>query len=483
MEAASYHHHGSVIREARQAAHLTQEQLAEVWPKADGGIGVSWRYVQSVECGKRRIESAYTLRELAKLLAIPLWKFGLSDYDPFDPQHASEQSKSAHAGGEQGKQRSAHVGLDAGSEAPILHEAEGDAMNKVTRRQALEVGAEVGATALLLPPVLNTDEADRLSWIAADAKALDTTALCSLEHITQSYWPLVYSGVPKHGLLKGVLGHLESVEHLLRTVQSTALEQRLSALVSQQAQMAGEIYFDMHDYPQAEQHHKMAIEGARYSANPALYAVAVARTSFVYAYNHQFQEALSLLQVARRFAGQSPTIHYWIAAAEAEFHARMYAHAPDPSISHASLQALEEAEHILDQSDEDRYWTVFGPARWPAYKGACFRHLRRLEEAEAALLEALTTTNIDVPSGQAITLVDLGSVYAQQGEIEEACKRVTQALMITSNQTGSANTLQRVVDFRQELAPWASSSDVQNLDEQIMVVRLQLAAPSLTKKE
>ncbi|MBV9691979.1 MAG: helix-turn-helix transcriptional regulator [Ktedonobacteraceae bacterium] len=482
MEAASYYHHGIIIREARQAAHMTQEQLAEVWPKADGGVGVSWHYVQDVEYGKKFIESASTLRRLAAILAIPLWKFGLSDYDPFDAQHASEQGKSAHAGGEQGKQRSAQLDLNAGSEAATMHQ-EGDAMDKVTRRQALEVGAEVGATALLLPPVLNADEADRLSWLVADAKALDTTALSSLEHITQSYWPLVYSSVPKHGLLKGVLGHLESVEHFLRTVQSTTREQRLCVLVSQQAQMAGEIYFDMHDYPQAEQYHKMAIEAARHSANPALYAVAVARTSFVYAYNHQYQEALSLLQVARRFAGQSPTIHYWIAAAEAEFHARMYAREPDLSTSHASLQALEEAEHILDQPDEDPYWTVFGPARWPAYKGASFRHLRRLEEAEAALLEALATTNIDVPSGQAITLVDLAGVYVQQGEIEEACKRATQALMITNSQTKSANTLQRVSDFRRELEPWASRSDVQKLDEQIMVVRLHLGVSSLTKKE
>jgi transcriptional regulator with XRE-family HTH domain len=87
MESVPHHHHGIVIREAREAAHMTQEELAEVWPKADGGVGVSLRYVQDVEYGKRRLESDSTLRKLAEILDIPLWKFGLSDYNPFDPFH------------------------------------------------------------------------------------------------------------------------------------------------------------------------------------------------------------------------------------------------------------------------------------------------------------------------------------------------------------------------------------------------------------
>ncbi|MBV8694613.1 MAG: helix-turn-helix transcriptional regulator [Ktedonobacteraceae bacterium] len=87
MESLPLHHHGIVIKEARQAAYMTQEELAEVWPKAGGGVGVSSRYVQDVEYGNRRLESDYTLRKLAEILDIPLWKFGLSDYNPFDPFH------------------------------------------------------------------------------------------------------------------------------------------------------------------------------------------------------------------------------------------------------------------------------------------------------------------------------------------------------------------------------------------------------------
>jgi tetratricopeptide (TPR) repeat protein len=357
---------------------------------------------------------------------------------------------------------------------------EDEEMNNIpSRRELLGVSADLGATALLLPHALTADEAERLSWLFADATALDATALASLEQLTQSYWPVVYSGVPKHGLLQGILGHLGSVEHFLHTAQPTAFEQRLSALVSQQAQMAGKIYFDMCDYPQTERYFQLGIETARYSANPTLYAVAVARTSFVYTFSQQYPEALVLLQVARRCAEQSPTLSCWIAAVEAVVHARLHALHPEPSTSSACLKALEEAEQRIEQSDEMPYGRRFTLGELLGLKGACFRHLRRSADAQAVLLEALTIIKTDTPESHAQALVDLGSVYAQQGEIEEACTRATQALMIIS-QTKSADDLQRLSDFRLELAPWASSSPVQTLDEQILLVRLRLA--SLLKK-
>jgi tetratricopeptide (TPR) repeat protein len=79
------HHHGITIKEAREKIGMTQASLAEVWPKDDGGIGVSVGYVQLVEAGKRNIDSDYTLRQLCDILLIEHWRFGLSEYDPHNP--------------------------------------------------------------------------------------------------------------------------------------------------------------------------------------------------------------------------------------------------------------------------------------------------------------------------------------------------------------------------------------------------------------
>ena len=35
------HHHGATIKDAREKRGMTQARLAEVWPKGDGGTGVT----------------------------------------------------------------------------------------------------------------------------------------------------------------------------------------------------------------------------------------------------------------------------------------------------------------------------------------------------------------------------------------------------------------------------------------------------------
>ncbi|QBD81298.1 XRE family transcriptional regulator [Ktedonosporobacter rubrisoli] len=78
-------HYGQIIKEYRERHKMTQAKLAELWPKKDGGVGVNTRYVQDVEYGSKKIDDQGTLRKLATLLEIPLWRFGLSEYDPFNP--------------------------------------------------------------------------------------------------------------------------------------------------------------------------------------------------------------------------------------------------------------------------------------------------------------------------------------------------------------------------------------------------------------
>ena len=79
------YHYGITIREGREAAHMTQAQLAEKWPQADGRTGVSANYVSEVERGIKHITDPQTLRKLCDILHLPYWKMGFSDYDPFNP--------------------------------------------------------------------------------------------------------------------------------------------------------------------------------------------------------------------------------------------------------------------------------------------------------------------------------------------------------------------------------------------------------------
>lgn len=83
------HHHGQTIREFRKLHKITVAELAERWPSGP----VSSRYIQAVEAGDKHISDQETLRRLADSLEIPLWRFGLSEFNPFRPRDLPGQGE------------------------------------------------------------------------------------------------------------------------------------------------------------------------------------------------------------------------------------------------------------------------------------------------------------------------------------------------------------------------------------------------------
>lgn len=77
------YHHGQVIREFRKKRGISIASLAEQWPTGP----VNPRYIGYVEAGEKQITDQKTLRQISELLDIPLWRLGLSEYNPFNPQN------------------------------------------------------------------------------------------------------------------------------------------------------------------------------------------------------------------------------------------------------------------------------------------------------------------------------------------------------------------------------------------------------------
>jgi transcriptional regulator with XRE-family HTH domain len=80
------YHYGITIREFREEMNMTQQQLADRWPKSErfgGGEGVNSTYIQDIEHGRKRIDDSQTLRKVCDILHIPYWRVGYSEYDPF----------------------------------------------------------------------------------------------------------------------------------------------------------------------------------------------------------------------------------------------------------------------------------------------------------------------------------------------------------------------------------------------------------------
>jgi len=363
---------------------------------------------------------------------------------------------------------------EGGTRASTGQAEKNEEMNEIpTRRELLGVGAELGA-AFALPSVLNADQVDRLVWMVEQPSRLDMETLSDLEAITAQHWRLFVKASSMRDLLPAVVGHLQTIASFLRSSLPTPIEQRLSSLVSQQAQMAGSIYFDIHHYDKALSYYKVALQTAHRSAHEAIYPVSLARLSLLFTYSNQPQDALSHLLAANRSVPQSATVttKVWLAVMEAEAHANLVRATPTTSPA-SCLKALERAEAVGSQpkTDDDPYGTCFSPADLGAYKGVCYLRLHQPENAQGALHVALKETSSFRRT--AIILTELAEAYVQQGEIEEACKQARQALEITL-QTKSLHSLQRVETLRPQLEGWASTPYVQDLDDWLLMTRLRM---------
>lgn len=82
------YHYGKTIREYRILKRMSLTQLARLWPSCETGVSI--RYVSDIERGVKFIQDILLLRKVAALLDIPLWKLGLSEYNPFDEKQGGK---------------------------------------------------------------------------------------------------------------------------------------------------------------------------------------------------------------------------------------------------------------------------------------------------------------------------------------------------------------------------------------------------------
>lgn len=335
---------------------------------------------------------------------------------------------------------------------------------EVNRRQAnktiagLVSGLLVSPSAELIDPPLW----ERLSKTLVKPSSIDHQALQGLEHITKSYWQL-RSSLGYSSLLKGFLGHLETVEQLLRSTQPSPVHKHLCTVASEISQRIGAIYFDMRNYTLAKSYYKVSIEAAKEANNQTLWAVGLGRMSSLPIYNSNPHEAIPLLQAAQKVAVLhcTPQINAWLASVEAEAQANLH----DEQLC---IQLLGSAEHTLDSANQgaDAYEIKFDYPRLVGYKGTCYLHLQKTNAALEVLNESIKLIDASSVRQRSIITVDTAAAYVQMGEIEAACSSVIQASQLNRS-TKSSLVMQRLQQVRAAMQPWVMMGAVKDLDAQL----------------
>jgi tetratricopeptide (TPR) repeat protein len=330
-----------------------------------------------------------------------------------------------------------------------------------SHRHRLHDLLHLACTVLVLSPYARwyPDEHEQLGRAVTPLTRLDLAVLDDLESITASYWRLCAN--TSLDLLGGVLEHFQAVVHLLKRAQPREVFGRLCSLAGEIAQILGKTLFDLQEYALAWAYYTFSIKAAQGASNHDLWAAGLGRMSLLLIYWEQPQEALPLLQEARQLTIQSARIRCWLAVVEAE----IYAHLDDEGACDEALR-IAKAFTARESLGEDYYATGFNPSRLAGYEGACFVRLRRPERALPALQQALALLDPQAIRRQSTLFTDMGVAYAQQGNIQEACKSARQALTITMH-TKSRAVLERVRTVCGALEPWKETEEVKDLEKQL----------------
>jgi tetratricopeptide (TPR) repeat protein len=252
------------------------------------------------------------------------------------------------------------------------------------------------------------------------------------------------------------------------------VQNRLCSLVSNVAQILGEISYDLNRIVEAEQYFQLATRSATEVDNRALEATALGRLGFLPVYKGSPADGLTTLQQAIQLTQVTVTgkTQAWALMMEAE------ALAIIPGKKDACLSVLHKIEevsqtHLLPQDDgpnrDDRKWTSFNEASQKGYKGACLLHVHEPEQAQVLLQEALDKLGSGPTKRRSLILTNLAETYLQSRDVEQACKLATEAL-IGAAQAQSARSLQRLKNFQRQLGPWQEVGCVRQFNNAMKMV-------------
>jgi hypothetical protein len=173
--------------------------------------------------------------------------------------------------------------------------------------------------------------------------------------------------------------------------------------------------------------------------------------------------AYQLLQLAERTAGPSAPapLRTWLHCSQAE-------EAGALGLDSTAHRHLEQAEHSLAQITQSQlsgFYDHWDLTRLEGWRASTMLALGRGAEAAEVLMPVVERTPPELTGPRTAVVADLAASLAQAGELHEACRLLSEAVVITrkgDDQEGMARTLWV---RREHLERWASEPAVRKLDQ------------------
>jgi hypothetical protein len=282
--------------------------------------------------------------------------------------------------------------------------------------------------------------------------------------ITVSYRRLYTSVLPTH-LHPAVIEHTRLGAHLLgetdgvsHTILATALAEALL--------LAGRIeFFDLRQPDDADATFVRALQAAGEADDALLGSAILAHAAFVPGWAERSDEFADRMRAARTYARRAPAsaeFLAWLDAVEAECET-ISGHTRE------ALRLIGHAETILATGSEHAspdWFTWFSAMRLAAFKGNTQLKAGHLPQAKETLTAAVNEATPADDKQRTVILGDLAAVEAAQRNPEAACGYAEQALQQLAI-TWYATGMDRILNVRKALQPWAEQDCVQAFDDQL----------------
>jgi tetratricopeptide (TPR) repeat protein len=291
--------------------------------------------------------------------------------------------------------------------------------------------------------------------------------------ITAAHRRLYASVQPSH-LHSAVVEHTAMGAHLLPETSGVS-RQILAAALAESLLLAGRIeFFDLRRPDDADRTLIQALQAAGEADDPLLGSAILAHAAFIPGWAKDQEQAADRMRAARvyaRRAAASAEFLAWLDAVEAECETICGNTRP-------ALQLINHAEQVLAEGsnrESPEWFTWFSPVRLMAFKGNTQLKAGHLPQARESLTQALTSASAADDKQLTVVLGDLAAVEAASRDPEAACRYAEQALDQLSR-TWYATGMDRILEVRKSLQPYANQECVQNLDDRLYDWQTTLSA-------
>jgi tetratricopeptide (TPR) repeat protein len=261
-----------------------------------------------------------------------------------------------------------------------------------------------------------------------------------------------------------------------RSAETTGVShQVLAAALAESLLLAGRIeFFDLRRPDEADRTYVQALQAAGEADDPVLGSAILAHAAFIPGWAKDQEQMAERMRAARVYARRGPAsaeFLAWLDTVEAECETIC-------GNTRAALQLIGHAEGVLAAGGEHQspeWFTWFSPVRLAAFKGNTQLKAGHLPQARESLTHALETASAADDKQLTVILGDLAAVEAASRDPESACRYAEQALDQLSR-TWYATGMDRILDVRKALQPYADQECVQRLDDRLYDWQTTLSA-------